>query len=501
MSAAILALYFVVLGLLCVLGVHRFAAVLWARRYRALSAEAPAELPFVLVQLPLYNEAFVAERAVRSAAALRYPRGRLCVQVLDDSSDRTSAVVDRVVAELARSGLFIEVARRADRVGYKAGALAAGLKRRPEAEAVAIFDADFVPEPDFLERTVPVLLSGPDVGLVQARWGHLNRDNGFLTRAQGVFLDGHFAIEHAARAALGHPFNFNGTAGIWRRSAIEAAGGWQGDTITEDLDLSYRAQLAGWRFLYVHDVVVPAELPESWAAFRAQQARWVRGSIETARKLLGAVLRHRRWSLGARLDATIQLTNNVAYLLMAVLGVLLPGALVLREELGWRVPGGRLLLSALDLTMLGAGTLAVAVFYARALVKTAAGGAERALDLVFALCLGAGMSVSNAFEVLRGLFSRGSEFVRTPKRGSTQRSDGYRARAAWPLIALELALAAYHGATAAYAIYWQVWGALPFILLYLVGFAAVGAGSAIEASTALRVRSGLAVSAFETRRG
>ena len=293
MSISIIVAYFAVLGVLGALGLQRLFSVAAAFRYRS-PAKAPIEdWPQVLVQLPLYNEVYVAERSMRALAALRAPSSRLLIQVLDDSDDGTRSVVDRVARELKEKGVPIEVVRRANRSGFKAGALAHGLAAAPEAEAVAIFDADFTPPPDFLEKTLPVLLSQPDVGLVQTRWGHLNRDASLLTRAQGVFLDGHFAVEHAARHALGHPFNFNGTAGLWRRRAIDGAGGWQGDTITEDLDLSYRAQLVGWRFLYVHEAVAPAELPESWSAFRAQQGRWVRGSVQTSRKLLTRVLTSR----------------------------------------------------------------------------------------------------------------------------------------------------------------------------------------------------------------
>jgi hypothetical protein len=321
--------------------------------------------------------------------------------------------------------------------------------------------------------------------LVQARWGHVNRDASWLTRAQAVFLDGHFAVEHAARDARGHLFNFNGTAGVWRRAAIVGAGGWQSDTITEDLDISYRAQLAGWRFAYAHAVVAPAELPESWGAFRAQQARWVQGSVQTARKLAASVWRSPRLSWGARLDALIHLANNFAYACMAVLAFLLPAALVAREELGWEVPGGRALLSGLDLVMLASGTSAIVVFYGQALRRAGARGGLRGLDLAFALCLGAGMCLSNAREVLRGLGQGGREFVRTPKRG-TRRGRLYRSRSRPLLIGLELSAALYYAAATLYVLRWEVWGALPFLLLYLVGFTAVGGATALEALASRR---------------
>ncbi|MCB9652134.1 MAG: glycosyltransferase [Deltaproteobacteria bacterium] len=477
-STPLLATYFVVLGSLAALGLHRLwmAIVALSGRGPRPATMVSGEHPPVLLQLPLYNEALVAERLLRAAAALEYP-GRLTIQVLDDSTDETRRVVDRVAAELAATGVDVQVVRRPDRAGYKAGALAYGLAET-DHPLVAIFDADFVPEPDFLTRTVPALEADPEVGLVQARWGHLNRGSSLLTRAQAVFLDGHFAVEHQARAAVGHFFNFNGTAGVWRRAAIDAAGGWRAATITEDLDLSYRAQLAGWRFVYLDGVVTPAELPESWAAFRAQQARWVRGSVETARLLVGPVLRA-RLPFGRRVDALIHLLHNFAYLWMATLATLLPAAVVLRDRLGWRVPGGQLLLSALDLGMLATGTCAMVLFYGVAARRTGA-GLLGWLDIPFALCVGAGMSLTNAAEVLAGLRSQGSEFVRTPKRGDGASGARYRAAVRWGRVGLELAYAAYYVAAVVYALQSGLLGALPFLIMYAVGFLAVSVGGLRE---------------------
>lgn len=483
--ALLLVAYFFALGLLTLFGVHRLVLVRAARKARRRGASAPpppVELPHVVVQLPIYNEAFVAERAMRAAAALRYPREKLEIQVLDDSTDATRAVIDRAAAELARGGVRIEVVRRPSREGFKAGALAFGLSRS-DAEVVAIFDADFIPPQDFLERTLPVLLADPRCGMVQARWAHTNRERSPLTRAQALYLDGHFGIEHLARDASGMCFNFNGTAGIWRRAAIEGAGGWAADTITEDLDLSYRAQLAGWRFRYLDGVLVPAELPESWTSFCAQQARWVRGSVETARKLLGGVARASAWPPARRFEAVIHLTSNFTYVLMALIAVLLPATVVARDRLGWLVPGGQTLLSILDVSMLTAGTLAMVVFYATALDAPPRRGRLR--DLPFALCVGAGMSLSNGREVLRGLTSRGSEFVRTPKRGDTtgsQLARTYRSPPRLGLAVVELIFAAYHAAAILYAISASLWGAIPFLLFYAAGFAAVGGGVIRESS-------------------
>ncbi len=485
MAAALLISYFVAVASLSILGLHRLvmAAVAW-RAHRAHS-QAPrrlaeqAQAPSLLVQLPLYNEALVAERLMRAAAALRYPEGRWQIQVLDDSTDETQRVVDRAAAELSAQGVPIVVVRRPERTGYKAGALAYGLTQSTH-ECVAIFDADFMPRPDFLERTVAALFECEDVGMVQARWGHDNRNTSWLTRAQAVFLDGHFSVEHTARAALGHYFNFNGTAGVWRRRTIDEAGGWRAATITEDLDLSYRAQLAGWRFRYEDDVVTPAELPESWVAFRTQQARWVKGSVETARLLMGPVLKAKLpWHL--RLDAAVHLGQNFAYPLMALLATLLPAAVILRDQLSWRVPGGQALLSVLDLSMLAVGTCAMMVFYGVAAARTHGRlGPVQLLEILFALCVGAGMSLTNTAEVLAGLWSKDSEFVRTPKRGAAANKQVYRSPLRWGRLGLEVVYLGYFSWAIAYAFAWSLWGAMPFLAMYAVGFAAVSLRSGLE---------------------
>jgi cellulose synthase/poly-beta-1,6-N-acetylglucosamine synthase-like glycosyltransferase len=482
--SGVLVAYFSTLAVLALLGVERLLLAWAAVRSRRAPPLASRDRPPVLVQLPLYNERFVVERLLRAVGRLAYPRDRLCVQVLDDSSDDTARIIDRLVPELRAEGLDIHVLRRPGRAGYKAGALALGLEHAdPRFELVAIFDADFVPNPDFLDRCVPSLTADPRVALVQARWGHVNRDDSWLTRAQGVFLDGHFGVEHAGRARRGAFFNFNGTAGVWRRAAIADAGGWSADTITEDLDLSYRTQLRGWRFVYRHDVVCPAELPSTISDFRAQQARWVKGSAQTARKLLGSVWRTPGLSLGQRMSATVHLTNNFAYLAMAALAVLLPVAVVVRDQAGWRVLGGQPLLSAFDLGSLAAGTTAMVLFYGLGLVRSGLRHPKRAFDLGWALCIGAGMSLTNAREVWAGLRGSSSEFVRTPKRGSA----GWTARLAYrpsiplPRVGLELALVVYYLAATAYAVHFRLWGALPFLLLYLFGFLGVTGGSLRDA--------------------
>jgi len=475
--------YFAILTGLAALGLHRLGLVVAASRFRRAQPPAPAAWPRVLVQLPLYNERFVAERLLRAVARLEYPRDRLRIQVLDDSTDETRWIVDRVVGSLVGQGIPVAVVRRRDRTGFKAGALNYGLQADDAAELVAIFDADFVPRPDFLRRAVPHLTADPQIGLVQARWSHLNRDASWLTRAQAVFLDGHFGVEHPGRAQRGHFFNFNGTAGVWRRRAIERAGGWSGDTITEDLDLSYRAQLAGWRFAFAADLEVPAELPATPSAFRSQQARWVRGSVETARKHLPAILSTPGLGWGRRLAAVVHLSTNFAYVAMAGLALLLPAAVVVRDRAGWRVFGGQALLSQLDLLTLSLGTAAMVLFYGFGVARVGGGSMRRAADVLFALCLGAGMCLSNAREALRGLRSGGSEFVRTPKAGEDAQGalKVYGRIPAVRRIGWEMAFAGYHGAALAYAGYHRLWGAVPFLALYFVGFGFLVVGAGREA--------------------
>jgi cellulose synthase/poly-beta-1,6-N-acetylglucosamine synthase-like glycosyltransferase len=291
-AQSLLVIYYLVLGVLFVYGLHRLLLVaLYYRSRERLAGTKPAldEWPMVTVQLPLYNEKYVAQRLIDAVCRFDYPRKRLEIQVLDDSTDNTRELVAQHVAHYREQGFQITHIHRSDRAGFKAGALKAGLDRA-RGNFLAVFDADFTPEPSFLKETLPSFAES-DVGMVQARWGHLNRGYSLLTRVQAIFLDGHFAIEHAARNGSGRFFNFNGTAGVWRRQAILDAGGWHHDTLTEDLDLSYRAQLAGWRFVFLPHTLAPAELPVDVNAFKRQQHRWAKGSVQTARKLLGPLLR------------------------------------------------------------------------------------------------------------------------------------------------------------------------------------------------------------------
>lgn len=451
-----LAVHFAVLAPLAILGLHRaWLAWTWWRSPVPVRPPDPEVWPPVTVQLPVFNERYVVRRLIEAAAKLDYPRLR--IQVLDDSTDDTTDIARAAIGEAGRP---IELVHRDDRAGFKAGALQAAMAGADEL--IAVFDADFVPDPEFLRRVVP-WLADPRVGMVQARWGHLNAGS-WLTAAQAVLLDAHFAIEHAARSRSGRWFNFNGTAGVWRKQAILDGGGWQSDTLTEDLDLSYRAQLAGWRFVYDDAVVAPAELPATFAAFKAQQHRWAKGSIQTARKLLGRIWRAPiPWE--TKVEATFHLTANLAYPLVLVLALVMPFAV------GSRLWG-------LDLALFLAGTGSVVLFDAAAVV--ACGGGWRRIPAIPAsMVLGAGMAVNQARAVLEGIGGRIGTFVRTPKRGD-HRGAGYAVRV-HGAVALELAFAGYLCLGVAWVAWQGHWWSVPFLGMFAAGFGAVSLGSIAEA--------------------
>ncbi len=419
--------YLATLALLGVYGLHRLSLVVRAGRSRPRVSPVCTDHPFVTVQLPLFNERAVAERAIAAAAALDWPRDRLEIQVLDDSTDDTRERCAAACARWRAEGVDLVHLHRVDRTGWKAGALEAG-RAVARGELLLVLDADFVPPPDFLRRTAGHF-ADPRVGLVQARWGHLNREQSLLTRLQAMLLDGHFAVEQAGRAAAGACFNFNGTAGLWRASAIADAGGWHHDTLTEDLDLSYRSALRGWNFVYAGDVVAPAELPADARAFKAQQHRWAKGSVECARKLLPTVLRS-PWPWWKKLEAIFHLTHNLPYLLTAIL--LLTGGLCLGLGGGPSWAGVTHLLSA------GVTLLVLSTFV---LVSATSGERFRSLLRVPALVgLTAGMAVSQAKAVLEALAGYRTAFVRTPKDGGG--AARYKVSPTWTRW-LERAMAAY----------------------------------------------------------
>ena len=458
-------------GPLALYGLHRLVHLLWLWGARDEGAEPeapPADLPTLLVQLPVFRERTVAARAVRAAGALDWPRERLALQVLDDSDDETCAIVDAEVAALVARGVDARVLRRAERTGFKAGALAAGLAES-DAELVLVLDADFTPRPDLARRLVRHL-ADPAVAMVQARWGHANREESWFTRAQATLLDGHFHIEHRVRALRGLFFNFNGTAGIWRRAAIDEAGGWSDATLTEDLDLSYRSQLAGRRFAYAGEVKVSAELPAEPAAFRTQQARWATGGCQVLRRLGPALAAGRppgaagptRAFLAQRTEALLHLGANVGYPAVLALALLLPAALVLDVALPAGLTGGLIL----------AGTLPVALFYVAASRLAGRRLGVALVDSLLAMALGIGICAAQTRAVLRGLLPGRGVFVRTPKRGD--RGRPYRAVRSLPVA--ELLLAAWTAWGLVDAVREGCWVALPLQVLFLAGFLWVGLG-------------------------
>ena len=489
----VVGLYFVVLAGLSVYGAHRgYLLYLYTNgrgpgRRPAARARVGAEPPRLTVQLPVFNEAYVVERLIEAVAHLRYPRDRFEVQVLDDSTDGTRRIARRAVERWRERGLAIRYRHREVRTGFKAGALADGL-RLATGELIAVFDADFVPPPDFLERAVGGF-EDPRVGMVQARWGHVNRRYSLLTRLQALLLDGHFVLEHGGRHRGGCFFNFNGAAGIWRRAAIESAGGWQHDTLTEDLDLSYRAQLAGWRFVFLPDVVAPAELPVEMSAFKLQQHRWAKGSIQTCRKVLPAVLRA-DVPLRVKAEAFLHLTANFNYLLVLALCVLILPALVARTA-----SGGAQRLLLVDAAVFGLAAVSVVTFHA--VSQRAIGGSwwARLGDLPAMVALGLGLSVNNAVAVVEALSGPTGEFRRTPKYGVRSREDrvaGDRRHGSGVQPLVEIAFGTYFTLAVAYAIAVGVYGAVPFLALFQIGFFYTGFASRSAACGAGVAGGGLA---------
>jgi glycosyltransferase involved in cell wall biosynthesis len=463
----------VLCGLLA-FSLHRGWLVLLYRRLghrRRSFSEWSGVLPAVTVQLPIYNERFVVERLIDAVCALDYPGGRLEIQVLDDSTDETVALARRRVEHHRRNGVDIAHIRRGRRAGYKAGALAFGLTKA-RGEFVLILDADFLPGTDLVRKLLPPF-ADPAVGVVQARWGHLNEGASWLTRAEALLLDGQFHVEHVARSAAGLFLTFTGSAGMWRVSCRRGAGGWQADTLTEDLDLSYRAQMRGWRFVYLPDVVVPAELPRRVRAFKTQQARWAQGSMQTARKLLPTLLRG-DWPWRIKLEALARLTGHLAAPLTVALTLLVFPAIIVR------VQHGRPLLLLVDLIFFLCAMGPLSGYYA----ETLRSRGERPwpgllLSVPLVMALGIGVSVNNSRAVFVGLFGRRpAEFVRTPKGGDAR--TGYRAANNGWATALETLIAVYLALAVGYALVNGLFVSVPFLILIQNGFAVVAATSLAE---------------------
>jgi cellulose synthase/poly-beta-1,6-N-acetylglucosamine synthase-like glycosyltransferase len=444
------------------------------RAYRQRSGPPPPEpprWPRVTVQLPIYNELYVVERIISAAAGLDYPADKLHLQVLDDSTDETVTLAAAAVARFRAQGLRIDHVRRPTRQGYKAGALAHGLLET-DGEFIAIFDADFVPEPDFLRRTVPYFTTS-NIGVVQTRWTHLNQEYSLLTELQAFGLNAHFLIEQVGRNLGGHFINFNGTGGVWRRQCIEDAGGWHADTLTEDLDLSYRAQLRGWRFVYLPWVAAPAELPAALDALKSQQYRWTKGAAETARKHLGQVLRSRQ-TTSTKLHAVFHLLNStvfVAILLMAVLSVPL---VFIREY----VPEFKPVFRLASVCVLGFVPLTYYFYTAWRVANPTAGLGHFVSRFVLFLSVSMGLCLHNSRAVLAGLARKPSAFIRTPKMGLVKRQgtwQGHRYRTGRldGMTVLEGLLTLYFLFGLGTGFYFANYGLLPFHGLLTLGFGLV----------------------------
>ncbi len=478
---AVMIPYFLVLGVLAMYGLHRYWLVYEYFRYKQNVPGPPPDVdgwPKVTIQLPIFNERYVIDRLVEAAAKFDYPRELIQIQVLDDSTDETQEIARACVERHQALGMPLQYLHRANRAGYKAGALEEGLKTAT-GEFIAIFDADFLPPPDFLRRTLPYFLapsamtSDPSkIGMVQARWTYLNSRYSKLTEIETILLDGHFVIEHGARSRRGTFFNFNGTAGVWRRTAIEDAGGWEHDTLTEDTDLSYRAQLRGWKFLYLPEIECVSELPVEMNAFKAQQARWAKGLIQVAKKILPRVFRSDQ-PLHIKAEAFFHLTANISYPLMIVLSTMLLPAMIVRFYQGW------FQMVVIDLPLFLASTCSISSFYLVAQKTIHPKTWKRTfLYLPFVMALGIGIAVRNALAVLEALAGKQSEFARTPKYRIEGRKDNWVKKAyrkpSGVIPYLEVLLGLYFALTVLYAIQNENYATVPFLLLFVWGYLYTG---------------------------
>lgn len=469
--------YFLVLCILALYGLHRYWLVYDYYKYKKNVPGPPPEIrdwPRVTVQLPIFNERYVIERLVEAVSRFDYPRELLDVQVLDDSTDETREVARACVERHAAAGMPVEYIHRTNRYGFKAGALENGLKSS-RGEFIAIFDADFIPEPDFLRRTIPYFADpahGGNIGMVQTRWTYLNRDYSLLTQVETILLDGHFVVEHGARSRRGTFFNFNGTGGVWRRAAIDAAGGWEHDTLTEDTDLSYRAQLKGWKFLYLPEIECASELPVDMNGFKAQQARWAKGLMQVAKKILPKVWKSNApWHVKA--EAFFHLTANISYPLMVIFSAMLLPVMIVRFQQGW------FQMLVLDLPLFLASTCSISSFYLVAQKELRPKTWWRTfLYMPFVMATGIGISIRNAKAVLEAIFGVKSDFARTPKYKIEGKKDTfvkktYRNKAGWMPYA-EVLLGLYFAMTVVYAVLNENYATIPFLLLFVWGYLYTG---------------------------
>jgi cellulose synthase/poly-beta-1,6-N-acetylglucosamine synthase-like glycosyltransferase len=476
--------YFFVLIVLAAYGVHRYVLVYLYYKHRKKRAESskpprfftPDELPTVTVQLPIFNEQFVVDRLLDSACKLDYPRNKLEIQLLDDSTDETVAVASALVERYAALGAPITYIHRTNRGGFKAGALDNGMTLST-GELIAIFDADFIIPEDWLMQVVHQF-TDPSIGMVQTRWTHLNRDYSFLTNVEAILLDGHFVLEHGGRSRANVFFNFNGTAGIWRRQTIKEAGGWEHDTLTEDTDLSYRAQLKGWRFKYLQDVECPAELPIEMTAFKTQQARWAKGLIQVGKKILPRIMRS-DIPLHNKIEAWFHLTANISYPFMVLLSALLLPAMIIRSFGGWF----QMLL--IDLPLFIASTASISSFYLVSQKELFPGRWYRTfIYLPFLMSLGIGLTVTNTKAVYEALIGKQTAFARTPKyrvQGKGERSQAAKYRKRLGIIPwIELAIGTWFVFMVYYAYVSMNYITIPFMVLFVLGYYYTGFMSLLQ---------------------
>jgi cellulose synthase/poly-beta-1,6-N-acetylglucosamine synthase-like glycosyltransferase len=458
--------YFVLTAMLALYGFHNLITTIMYLSMKPSKRQQgkthPLKIwPPVTVQLPIFNEKYTVERLLHAATQLDYPIESLQIQVLDDSTDDTYALVARLVDKYKSRGINIELIHRVDRTGYKAGALNHGLKTAT-GELIAIFDADFVPKPDWLKRTAPSF-QNPKLGCLQTRWGHTNQQYNSLTRAEAMGIDGHFIIEQTVRSKNGFFLNFNGTAGLWRRACIEDAGGWQWDTLTEDLDLSYRAQMRGWKFDYLPDVVVPAELPPQVEAYKKQQFRWAKGSFQVVRKILPSVLRA-KMPLTVRFMAILHLTGYFVHPLMLSL-------LLLTLPVGLFVPGAFKIFPISLIAGFGPPLL-----YLTATATQHRSILKRLKSFPVLVIVGFGLSLSTTIAVVEGLFSKGGAFIRTPKLNldnkgkQRQKIDHAYVAPLSSMVWVEIALGIYALFTGIVLSHYIGWGIVPWMIIYMLGF-------------------------------
>ena len=474
---AILVPYFTILVLLSVFGMHRYHVIRTYFKHRKKATGEPArrfeQLPPVTIQLPLYNERYVVERLIDEIVKIEYPKELLQIQVLDDSNDDTAPFAAALVERYRNIGYPIEYHHRTNRDGFKAGALQEGLKTAT-GEFVAVFDADFCPPAEFLLKTVHHF-ADPNVGVVQTRWSYLNRDYNFLTEVEAILLDGHFVLEHGARSCAGYFFNFNGTAGILRRSMIEDAGGWQHDTLTEDSDLSYRAQLKGWRFIYLPGLDCPSELPVEMHGFQVQQSRWAKGLTQVAKKLLPAILKADIPRM-VKAEAVMHLTPNLSYPLMVVLSALMLPVMIVRFYMGpWQM-------LFLDVPLIAASFWSISVFYVIAQRELYPKNWKRTIYMLpLLMATGVGLTIINTRAVLEALFGVKTAFARTAKYAIGDRPVNlevkkYRRRSGW-LPYAEIAFGSYFVGMVVFAIQTYNFFSIPFLMLFVAGYYWAGFGT------------------------